>query len=533
MKNFALTAIAALCLVLAALVSFARAPVSAYAAQEEPTPEQDASTLPNVFLRDVVVSNTDRDLKNTDMFFNSEPGIAINPSNPREIVISSFSGAWSPQKNGQFKNAPLWYTTNGGRLWTKEFTITPPPGAPRSAVVLSPCDETFAYGRDGVLYGTFLLPGNGEEGADCSSAGSDSPAANANPTLTSDVYTGATADPANAQSWRWFVQDGKTQPTNQHFADQPWVLVNKDPDHPKRQNVYVAYQSNPAMQVAVAKAAAPPDFVLDRQSGFETAFGGNPGHRIAADPRSGALYSLYQSAGNFDCGSAAPVRYMLNRSLDGGHTWELNGNPDGIEAAHACSHQNLVTYLFGEPVPGTILGGVNSLRGGADALAVDSKSGDVYVVYGRFDDQAGRDRIGIVRLADCGNGTMEPGPPTFVSGPQHQSALPAIAVAEDKDGTVGVLYDTADGLDEETSRPYFSIHLAVSRDRGATFQRVRLQKFLFPQNAPTGNGPRPLGDYQQLKSVGKVFYGVFSGDGQPFGRPFHKIDPIFVRASIP
>jgi len=53
---------------------------------------------------------------------------------------------------------------------------------------------------------------------------------------------------------------------------------------------------------------------------------------------------------------------------------------------------------------------------------------------------------------------------------------------------------------------------------------------MFPENAPSGNaGPRPLGDYQQLKSLGNTFYGVFSGDGQRFGRPFHKIDPIFVK----
>jgi len=32
-----------------------------------------APSFPNVCLRDVVVSNTDRDLKNTDKFYNSEP----------------------------------------------------------------------------------------------------------------------------------------------------------------------------------------------------------------------------------------------------------------------------------------------------------------------------------------------------------------------------------------------------------------------------------------------------------------------------
>jgi hypothetical protein len=61
-----------------------------------------------------------------------------------------------------------------------------------------------------------------------------------------------------------------------------------------------------------------------------------------------------------------------------------------------------------------------------------------------------------------------------------------------------------------------------------------MQTFLFPENAPNGalGGPRPLGDYQQLKALGETFYGVYSGDGLPFGRPFQKIDPIFFKTSI-
>ena len=162
---------------------------------------------------------------------------------------------------------------------------------------------------------------------------------------------------------------------------------------------------------------------------------------------------------------------------------------------------------------------------------MDSHTGDVYVVYGKFDEAAGRDRIAIVRLTHRGNDEMEPEPSHFVSGPEHQSALPAVAVTEN--GAVGVLYDTADGLDPESFRPFFSVHMAVSEDYGASFHTVLLQKFLFPENSPGGQfGPRPLGDYQQLKSLNRTLYGVFAGDGQPFGRPFHKIDPIFVKVSV-
>src|SRR5205823_14661332 len=70
---------------------------------------------------DPVVSNTDPNLQNTDFDPNGETSIAVNPLNPNEIVITSFTFDW----NG---NAPIWHSTNGGRIWTKRFVIPPPPG---------------------------------------------------------------------------------------------------------------------------------------------------------------------------------------------------------------------------------------------------------------------------------------------------------------------------------------------------------------------------------------------------------------------
>ena len=497
--------------------------------------------FPQVFLSDVIVSNTDPDLKNQDNVLNSEPGIAINPANSRQIVISSFSGAWSQTAPGQFRNAPIWFSKDGGALWTKEFTITAPPGVSAGFLNESPCDETFDYGRNGVLYGTFLLDGSGAEGADCSTTstyGTDEE------TAGRQVYSGATTDPSTASAWRWLVVDGKAKPTNQFGPDQPWIIANRGPVSPgqgqdqekdqdddiAREKVYVAYQSNPTMQVAVAAAKVPPDFTMDNSSGIsESNFGGNPGLRIAANRRTGAIYSLHQQGAPIQCpSSASPIDYTLNRSTDGGVTWSLNGEGNGILAARACSHQNSTIYLFGEPVPGEIVGGVNALKGGVDALAVDSDSGDVYVVFGDFDESVGRDRIAIVRLTADGKGGLKAGPTRFVSGPEHQSALPAVAV--NSKGAVAVLYDTADDVNSELI-PIFSIHLSLSRDHGQTFEDKVLETFLFPGQSSGSTGPRPLGDYQQLKALGPTFYGVFTGDGKPFGRPFPHIDPIFFKTS--
>jgi hypothetical protein len=40
---------------------------------------------------------------------------------------------------------------------------------------------------------------------------------------------------------------------------------------------------------------------------------------------------------------------------------------------------------------------------------------------------------------------------------------------------------------------------------------------------------RVLGDYMQMKAVGNCFYGAFTGNGAPFGRPVANHDPIFFK----
>jgi hypothetical protein len=263
--------------------------------------------------------------------------LRTKPEDVIRLPTRSSARADRQSRGAGFMDAPIWYTTNGGRLWTKQFIITAPPGVPSGAVSLSPCDETFDYGRDGALHGTFLLNGQGEEGASCSDPLSAGEAAGA---PFGEVYTGSTADPANAQAWSWFVTNGVTQPTNRFGPDQPWLVVNKDPATAGAENVYVAYQSSEMQQVAVAQAAVPPNFTLDNTTGNKGALGANGGHRIAGDRRSGAIYSLYQAAATITCpGNTLPISYMLNRSTDGGVTWGLNGQANGIAAAVVCSSQ--------------------------------------------------------------------------------------------------------------------------------------------------------------------------------------------------
>jgi hypothetical protein len=339
-----------------------------------------------------------------------------------------------------------------------------------------------------------------------------------------NVYSGTTSNPNDGSQWNWLLSGGVAQRTNQfgvNNADQPWLLVNGDPVSPVQDDVYVDYDDfsgAPDMRVAVAYGTDPPDFTTDNLDGFSTGYI-NPGHRMAVDHRSGAVYSLFQQC-VLACGTnVKTINFLLNRSLDGGMTWGLNGSSTGVVVATGQSTQ---------PTPK--FGTVNALLGGIDHVAVDPRTGDVYVVYGNIDSNTGNQRLSIVRLTDDGKGGLKIGPSFYVTG-QVDAALPSVAVARDAKGSVGVLYDTYDGMDQ-SGFPIFSAHLAMSFDRGMTFQDVTLETFLSPAKDNGNQRQRVLGDYQQLKSVGSGFYGVFTGNGVPFGRPFSNTDPIFFKTFV-
>src|SRR6266566_2179458 len=440
---------------------------------------------------DTVVNNTDPNLTNTDTFNDGETSIAVNPANPNEIVITAFSGSWGA-------DAPLWQSTDGGNIWTKQFTIPAPPGV---AAAGCPCDQAVDYGRNNQMSGTFLI---------------------------SDIFSGTTTDPASAAAWNWLVIAGITQRTNHLVpssfgdADQPWLLVNRDPTTPTQDDVYAAYDDfsgGPDMRVAVSFGVDPPNFTVDNQSGTSTG-GINPGHRLAVDRQTGFVYSLFQRCVSNCGGDPKNINYMLNRSTDGGATWILNGLAGGIIVANADSTQ---------PTPK--FGTVNALLGGVDHATVDPTTGDVYYVYGNRDAGTGNDRLAIRRIFDNGGGGVTVGPENFVTGPV-EAAIPSVAVAVASNGLshgiVGVFYYTFDGF--SSGFPIFSAHLAQSSDQGVTFSDQVLETFL--SSAADNGNPRQrvLGDYMQMKAVGTCFYGAFTGNGVPFGRPFSNHAPIFFRA---
>jgi len=198
----------------------------------------------------------------------------------------------------------------------------------------------------------------------------------------------------------------------------------------------------------------------------------------------------------------------------------LNGSSTGIRVASGQSTQ-----------PQPKFGTVNALLGGVNHVAADPNNSDVYVVFGNRDRKTTMNRLSIVRLTSDGKGGLKIGTPHFVTG-QVQAALPSMAIAKNSKGTIGILYIVYDGLDQKTGFPTYTANLATSDNHGVSFTTHKLEKFLSPAKDDGDPRQRVLGDYEQLKALGSTFYGVFPGNGVPFGRPFANIDPIFFKTTV-
>jgi HYDIN/CFA65/VesB-like, Ig-like domain len=437
------------------------------------------------------------DVNPNDTLDGSEPSVAIDPNNPNNIVVHGGFGGW----NG---DAPYYTSSDGGVTWTRVNSIPPPPGAASTGGC--PCDTTIDWGIDSILYGAFL-------------------------TSATDIFSGSNSTPATSL-FSYFLSGGNAQLTDFNAgsfngADQPWLIVNRDPTTSTQVNTYVGYDNfnvgPPDQRVSAAIGTTPPNFTADNLAITGSGGGGiNPGLRMAGDPRTGIIYTLAQACTANCGGSPKTISYILNRSTDAGTNWSLNGFPNGISVASGVTIQ---------PTPK--FGTANALLGGIDHLAVNPTTGDVFVVFGGSNGSGGNG-VGIVKVTFDASGNATAGKNHRVSPAGVEAALPSVAVAPD--GTVGVLYTSFDGFSSD-GFPIYSGHFAFSTDQGVTFTDKTLLTFLSPATDNGDARQRVLGDYQELKTVGGTqaggtFYGVFTGNGAALGKSTASSDPIFFKVTL-
>ncbi len=131
------------------------------------------------------------------------------------------------------------------------------------------------------------------------------------------------------------------------------------------------------------------------------------------------------------------MNYYLNRSRDGGQTWDFNGSSaaGGILVTSGTSSQ---LDNSGTAASNNWFASVNDLRGSIDAVAADSTGKHVYVVYG-VQDGAGTDRIYLEEYHPFG-GFLVGSTTLVISPPGQRAAMPSLTVLAN--GAVVVQYET-------------------------------------------------------------------------------------------
>jgi hypothetical protein len=435
---------------------------------------------------------------NTYKDWGNEPYVAVNPLNTSEIFVSSFSYGTSSTSSG----ANVFRSTNGGTSWTSLLGSTGGVPAPANGVGI-PNDWNFAYNSTGTLHGVIL-------------GGSCPP--------TCNVYQVMTATPAGpVNSWT-YTGGGSTintinNPLSAGKADQPWIALQGN-------NIFVAYDdfhSNTGERVAVSTNNGTTFTVDNPINNGAQANTVNPGTRIATDDN-GRVYSIFGVGSATATAGVHNVTYYLNRSSDGGVTWDFNGSSavGGIVIDSGVSTQlcNSCTQASNN-----WFANVNDLRGNITAIAPDSTGSHVYALIGKRDAN-GVDRIYLVSYQAVGANLVQTHE-IVVSPAGQRAALPAITVKDD--GSVVLMYEAFNTQDGKVH-----VHVASSDDFGATISSDIDEYSFTPLTLAQATGSttsnREFGDYLFLTSVGDTFYGVFAGLGNVNAGGINTtglIDPFF------
>lgn len=405
----------------------------------------------------------------------TEPSIAVNPSNPLEIAVVSFSGGWGPGNNG-----PVWRSTDGGATWSRAL-ILPQPNAASSATG----DQKIAFDAAGNLYVAELALG-----------------------LTPPrlfVYRGPASAPLTVGSVYGSTND-----------DQPHLDVDRFSTSAFLNRLYspwLDFAQSPERST-VANSTSGGATLTSVAAGDNSAFA-NRTSRMAVGP-DGKAYLIYKKRQG-TAGAAAGfenAQFTVARSDDGGVTWTALG-ASGVSVHSAATVQTFFTTSFGNPAKGKVARARSS-----DAwIAVDPSDGDVYAAYVSRDSASGFGQIFVARSTDSGSTWNS----TRVTDNTHNCAYPEIAVADN--GAIGVLYID---YDDSGAATLFRHRLARSFDNAGTWSDQILQSM---DPAPMANAASGFlwGDYEGLTALGHTFYGVFTGAS--IGRTTTQLDPIFFKES--
>jgi hypothetical protein len=409
----------------------------------------------------------------------SEPSVAVNPANSKQILVSAFTPPDSGQTNG-----PLYVSSDGGATWNMAFIV--PSGGP--------LDQTYSFGG---LTGEFY-------GGDISGA--------------SDPFGGtiilnalSTADP--------FVPGTMNVLESPTPTDQPFIVattVRYGPDDGK-DRFYIGYNDQRVATTTGHTAAI--DFCLDATAAspvITTAhldtrptalwLAGPPAfHQDGPQVRTavhadGTVYAVFNGVRTLSgplSGASTTSDVVVVRDDNwgiGGAPFTALVDPDGLAGMRV----QIGVPLFWAPGTGTL--GQERIFG-TFAIAVHPANSDiVYLAWAQL--ESGVQTLHIQRSLNRGVAWS----PNLLSISNGINAAIAISTA----GKIALIYQQNTGSSPSDT---WETHFRESTN-GTTWSDTIVCST--PASTPPADGSLPyLGDYLELLAVGKNFYGVFCANNTP------------------
>jgi hypothetical protein len=406
-----------------------------------------AITLPS-FVSAQTIKDIATDATDPSNLADTEPSIAVDPTNPLRIAILSFAENW-----GGAVRAPVWITTNGGTSWTKSFIIgTPSSGAGGSN------DQKIAFDSTGRIVLVEL-----------------------DFALNDFIYRTTAPPPAALASGTGFGND------------QPHIDVDKTGASPCFNRTYSPWL-NTAIAPNRSNVERSPDFgvTVTAVPAGSAAFN-NRTTRVAIAPN-GRAYIIYKTREGAVDANFENAHFRVERSDDCGVTWT------GLGATGVPVHAGTAVTWFSNAWGNLAKGKTGRARSSDAWIATDPTTGDIWAVFCNRD-ASGFGQIFAARSTNMGATWTS----TRVTDGTHHSAYPEVAVAAN--GAIGVLYID---FDDSGANTIFRHRLARSFNHGATWTQSNLQS-MNPGPIANASSGFLWGDYEGITAHGNKFYGVFTG----------------------